>query len=405
MPNFRYRVRDRQGKALDGVVEGSSVQNVSQALSRQGYIPIQVSEVRGDSGPGLDLLAFLRQKVKLAERNLFSRQLWTLQRAGVPLLNSLNSLRDQARSPYLRKVIVRLIKDLEAGDSFSTALSRFPDAFDRMYVNMVRSGEASGKLDEVLLHLAEMGEFEAETRERVKAATRYPIITFMSLIVAFITVVTFVIPKFSAIYTQFTHKLPLPTRILMGINRAVREDWALLAVGGVALIFVFRYVLGTARGRYLWDLLKIRMPVFGPLFFNLQMSRFARILAELLASGVPILQALQLVSEAIGNSVIRRALRDIQESVNEGKGMSEPMRRSGLFAPMVYQMVAVGEQSGKTDELLRHVADHYQAQASYMMKNLTSLIEPLLILLIGGLVVLLATGVFLPMWDLVKVVR
>jgi MSHA biogenesis protein MshG len=270
---------------------------------------------------------------------------------------------------------------------------------------MVKAGEASGKLDEVLLHLAELGEFDAEVKERLKSATRYPLITFITLIVAFCLVITLVLPKFAALYGQFTAKLPLPTRILLGIQHTIQYDWPQVIVALAAIFFAGRYALQTPFGRYQWDRMKLRMPVFGELYLNLLMSRFTRVLAELLASGIPILQALQLVSDTVGNEVIRRALVRIQESVNEGKGMAEPIKRSGLFSPMVYQMISVGEQSGKTDELLRYVADYYRSQATFMMKNLTTLIEPMLIFVIGGFVLVLALGVFLPLWDLMSVIK
>ncbi len=405
MANFRYKARDRQGRAVSGVLEAPSERGASEELAKQGFIPITVERSSSSAGTDFSVARLFGPEVKLQERNIFTRQLWTLQKAGVPLVNSLNSLREQTKSKAFKRILAQLVRDLESGDAFSTTLSRHPETFDLLFVNMVRAGEASGKLDEVLYHLAEMGEFEAETRERVKTATRYPMITFASLIIAFFGMVTFVIPRFSGLYTQFSSDLPLPTRILLGINHAIRHEWILLILGTAAAVFAFRYLVNTPAGRYRWDYVTLKVPVFGPLMFNIMMSRFTRVLGELLASGVPIMQSLQLVADTVRNSVIRKAVIGIQESVNEGRGMSDPMRRCGLFTPMVYQMVAVGEQSGKTEELLRYVADYYQEQARYMMKNLTTLIEPMLIFVIGGLVTLLALGVFLPLWNMINVVQ
>ncbi len=402
MPNFKYKAYDRKGQVVESEIEGDSASAISRALTEQNYIPVSISEVKNSA---LFLNEWFTPRVRLEDINIFTRQLWTLQRAGLPLQSSLVSLRDQVKSKALKKVIVQMIKDLEGGLSLSAAFARHPKIFRAFYVNMIKAGEASGKLEEVLIHLAEMGQFEAQTKEKIQAATRYPLITFFSIIIAFTVVVTFVIPKFSTVFGQFKAQLPLPTRILLGINYGVRHEWALLLILLAGLIFLFRYFIATPWGRYQWDKFKIRVPVFGTLIFNLTMSRFARILSELLSSGLPILQSLQLVSETVDNAVVSKAVIQVQHSVNEGKGMSGPMKQSGLFLPMVVQMVAVGEQSGKTDELLRHVADYYGEQAESMIKNLTTLIEPILILFLGFMVLILALGVFLPMWDLVNVVQ
>ena len=402
MPIYRYKVRDRQGKAIIGTLEGVNQQAASQSLYRQGYILISLTEARDSSH---FLGNFFKPKVRLEDRNTFTRQLYTLQRAGLPLVSSLSSLREQVSSVYFKKVLTQVIREIEAGATLSQAISRYPDVFDALYVNMVRSGEFSGKLDEILIHLAEMGEFDAQTRDKVKAATRYPLITVVTIVIAFMMIITFVIPKFSLLYSRFGSELPLATRILMWINNTIRHDWPKVIVALTALIFAFRTVINTPSGRFQWDLFKIKVPVFGKLFFYLTMSRFAKILSELLASGLPIIQSLQLVSDTIGNAVVKKAVLSIQQSVNEGKGMSEPMKRSGYFSPLVVQMVAIGEQSGKTDELLNHAADYYTDQANYITKNLTTLIEPMLLFVIGGMVLVLALGVFMPMWNLTSVVN
>lgn len=402
MPKFSYKVRDRAGRPVTGEMDGENVRKVSEHLSKQGYIPISVNQVSEQA----DLLGNLfRPKIKLVDRTVFTRQLHTMTKAGLPLVSSITSLREQSQNGYFRKVLGLIIKELEGGSPFSDALGRHPDVFDTLYVNMVRSGESSGKFDEVLLSLTEMGDFDLKTKDRVKGATRYPLLTLAALIVAFLVVITFVIPKFASLYGQFGSQLPLPTRILLWINNTIRNDWgkALVVIG--AIFYGFRWYTHTTNGRYRWDLFRIKVPVFGPLVVSLIMSRFTKILAELMSSGVPIIQSLQLVSDTVDNLVIRKAIHSIQQSVNEGKGMSEPMRRSDLFPPMVVQMVTVGEQSGKSDELLRHVSVFYQDQADNMTKNMTVLIEPILILVIGVMVVILALGVFLPMWNMTSVMN
>ncbi len=401
MPTYRYKVRNRAGFAVTGEMEGDDEHGVSRSLSAQGYIPISI-EVADKTVSVVQ--NFFSKKISLGELTVFTRQLWTMQKAGMPLLMSLTTLREQIKSPALRDKIMHIIRDLESGASLSVALSRHPENFNGMYVNMVKAGEASGKLDEVLLHLADMLEFETQTRGRIKSAMMYPMITFGSLVIAFVAVVTLVMPKFVGIYGQYHVKLPLPTLFLLAINSMVRNHWFEMLVGFLAAIAIFRFTVGTPAGRYQWDLAKLHIPVFGPLFLNMTMSRFSKILAELLAAGVPVLQALQLVSETVGNTVIRKAVLEIQKSVNEGRGMAEPMRQSGFFSPITIQMIVVGEQSGKTEELLQYISGYYQEIAANMVKNLSTLLEPILIVVIGACVVVLALGVFLPMWNLMNVV-
>lgn len=402
MATFSYRVRDRRGKAVSGTMQGDSAQSVADTLGKQGFFPMSITESKSVDVSFLDIF---KPRLKKDELNIFTRQLWTLQKAGLPLLSGLASLREQAGSPVFRKVIMDIIRDLEAGSSFSTALSRQPRIFTPVYVHMVRAGEASGKLDEIFYQLSEMGEFEARTKEKLRSATIYPVITLLSLSVAFMIVTTFVVPQFSSVFEKAGRKLPVPTLILLTINDLIRNHWLESLAAVAALIFLFRFILSTPTGRYRWDSIKLKVPVLGKLVFFLQMSRFGKILSELLKTGVPILQSLQLVSDTLNNRVIEKGLTVIQASVNEGKGMSSAMKSTKLFTPMVVQMVEVGEHSGRTDELLGYVAAYYEDQANLMIKNFSTLIEPILLFVLGGMVLLLALGVFLPVWDLSSVVN
>ncbi len=402
MPTFSYRVRDRKGKAVTGVTQGNSAEAVADSLAKQGYFPMSISETKPTTFSAKDLF---KPRIKKEELIVFTRQLWTLQKAGLPLLSGLSSLREQTVNPVFKKVIIKIIKDLEDGSSLSAALAAQPRIFNLVYIHMVKAGEASGKLDEVFFELSEMGKFESQTRDKIRSATLYPSITLVSLMIAFIVVTTFVVPKFSTIFEGRGQKLPLPTVILLTINDIVRHHWMeSLAVIG-ALIFAVKAYIATKQGRYNWDALKLKIPVIGKLVFFLQLSRFSKILAELLKTGVPILQALQLVSDTINNKVIEKALIAVQKSVNEGKGMSAAMKTTGVFTPMVVQMVEVGEQSGRTDELLGYVAGYYEDQANNLIKNFSTLIEPILLVFLGGMVTLLALGVFMPVWELSTVVQ
>ncbi len=402
MHNFSYRVRDRRGKAINGIMQGETAQAVAESLGKQGYFPMSIVESKPLKFNFLDVF---KPKVKKDDLNIFTRQLWTMQKAGLPLLSGLSSLREQASTETFKKVIVQLIKEIESGTSLSVALSQQPRVFEPVYVHMVRAGEASGKLDEIFFQLSEMGQFENATREKIRSATIYPVITFFSLMSAFFIVVTFVIPKFTGVFAQAGRKMPLPTRILLGVNDIVRHHWLEVIMVVVGAIFLFRLFVSTPVGRFQWDKVKLRVPILGKLVFFLQLSRFSRILGELLKTGVPILQSLQLVSDTLNNKVLEKAVMSIQESVNEGKGMSVAMKNIGIFTPMIVQMVEVGENSGRTDELLAYVSGYYEDQANTMIKNFSTLIEPILLAFLGGMVLLLALGVFLPVWDLVNVVK
>lgn len=376
---------------------------MTEALGKQGYYPMSVVESKPI--PINKFTDLFKPRIKKEDLNIFTRQLWTMQKAGLPLLSGLNSLREQATSEPFRKVIMQVIKDVEKGDALSVALSQQPRVFEPVFVHMVRAGEASGKLDEIFYQLSEMGQFEASTKDKIKSATVYPVITFTSLSIAFLIVITFVVPKFTSVFAQAGRTLPMATRILLGINYIIRHQWLEAILITIGLVLLFRFLVSTSPGRYQWDRLKLKLPVIGRMVFLLQMSRFSRILAELLKTGVPILQSLQLVSDTLNNKVIEKGVMTIQKSVNEGKGMSTAMKNTGIFTPMIIQMVEVGENSGRTDELLEYVSGYYEDQANLLIKNFSTLIEPILLFVLGSMVLLLALGVFMPVWDLVNVVN
>lgn len=403
MVEFEYKVRDKFGKLVTGIVEADSNEIAGSKLKQMGYTPVSVRSKRGQSELSRVFARF--QRVKSSDLNMFTRQLITLQKAGLPLLSSLTSMRNQTQSDVLRTTLNRVIKDLEAGIHFSDALAKHPGVFNELYVNMIKAGEAGGMLDEVLERLAVLGEHEEETRAKIKTATRYPIMVICALAVGFLVLTTFVVPRFANMFAQFNTALPLPTRVLISINYIMTRFWWLILLLAAALVFGFTRLIKTEPGRFWWDNLKLKVPIFGPLFTKITMSRFARITGTLSKSGVPILQILDLVSKGVGNVVIARTIDTIRGSVNEGKGMSEPMKISGMFPPAVIQMVSAGEKTGRIDELLLYVSDYYDSQADYTIKNLTSLIEPILIVVLGCGVLFIALAIFLPMWNLMRLIR
>jgi type II secretory pathway component PulF len=285
------------------------------------------------------------------------------------------------------------------------ALEKHPKVFDALYINMIKASEASGTLDSALERLAVLGENDERIRLQIKSATRYPIIVILAIVIAFLILTTFIVPRFAKLYHQFNAVLPLPTQILLAINYLVTKFWWLLIMIMGFFIFLVNKFINTKIGRPWWDDLKLRIPVFGPLVLKLSMSRFTRITGTLMQSGLTILNILDLTKGGVGNVIIARTIDQIKNSVNEGKGMAEPMKASKMFPVMVVQMVAVGEETGKVDELLLHVADYYDSQVSYIVTNLITLIEPILIFILGAGVLFLALGIFLPIWNLIHVFR
>lgn len=406
MTTYQYKARDKFGKAVQGVMEADSEQAVSVKLGQMGHIPITIKPGKGLQGELQINKIFERfKRVKFTELNMFTRQLFTLQNAGLPLLSSLMALKEQTINPIFKEAIEQTARDIEGGLSLSAALAKHPGIFNALYVNMVKSGEVSGRLGEILERLATLGEHEEKILLRIKAATRYPMIVVTTIVTAFLGLVTLIIPRFAKLYAQFETALPLPTQILLGIHYTITRLWWLVILLGVALVFLFRKLISNQEGLSWWDGLKLKVPIFGPLTLKLSMSRFCRITGTLMRSGVPILQILELVSESAGNKVISTAIDRIQASVNEGKGMLVPMKMSGLFPPLVIQMVAVGEETGKVDELLLHVSDYYDSQIDYTINNLVALIEPILIFALGIMVLFLALGIFMPMWNMMSLFR
>jgi len=402
MPNFKYKARDKFAALVSGVTAADNKEEAARKLKDMGYAPISIVEAAG-----LDTDSILKRfrKVNLEDLSTFTRQLYSLQKAGIPLLSSLEAIALQTKSQYFKIIIEKIASDIKGGVSLSEALRKQGSVFDEVYFSMVKSAEASGRLVEILERLSGLIEEEIDTRARIRAATRYPLIAFVTLCVGFLIVVAFVIPRFASIYGQFNAMLPLPTRILLAINTAIHKFWFVSIIAIISIIFVFLRFINSKAGRPVWDRLKLNVFILGPLLSMLIMSRFARITAILLKSGVPILEILDLTKSTSGNIIIARAIENIRESVKQGKGLSEPMKVSGLFAPIVVQMVAIGEQTGKVDELLLSVADYYDRESSYMIKNLTTYIEPLLIFSLAVMVLIMALAIFTPMWNLIKVFR
>jgi len=402
MPVYKYKARDRFGRATHGIMEAPGYEMAAIQLDRLGYTPVSINEKKKDSISSAFLWRYRR--FSLEDLILFSRQLSTLLGAGIPLLRGLDVLSEQTEKKRIKEVTNTIKKDIEGGSSLADALSRHPEVFPALYVSMIQAGETAGTLDEILDRLAALNEHEKDTRARIKEATRYPKIVVTSISVAFVVLVSFVVPRFAAMFSRFGATLPLPTRIMIGISHVFRDYWFVMIIVASLIALGFRWYTNTKSGRLRWDGLMLQIPVFGPLFLKITVSRFTHILGMLLRSGVHILDSLKIASATTGNTVISQELDKLRESVREGGGLSQQLRESRVFTPIVVQMLSVGEESGKMDEMLAKVSQYYELEADYTIKNLSSLIEPALIITIGGMVLFLALGIFLPMWDMARVV-
>lgn len=408
MPNFRYKARDKFGHLVTGAVSGDDKNSAAGRLSSMGYVLLSLEESREMNvamPKALESLSEIFNKISLAELNVFTRQILTLQKAGVPLLSSLDIMEKQTKNKAFKKMIKDIAADVEHGTSLSEAMAKYPRVFNDFYVSMVKAGEASGQLDEILSRVLDFGEKELDTRNRVKAAVRYPMITLAALGMAFIVIVTFVIPRFAPIFAQFKTQLPLPTRILLNASIVLKNYWYIVIAAAAGLAMLFVKFINTKKGRLKWDSFKLNAPVFGNVITMIVMSRFTRTMAILIKSGLPILQVLDMASHTAANAVIAKVVEKIIVSVKEGKGVAEPMRTSNIFPPMVVNMVSIGESSGKIDELLMSASDYYDRESDYIIKNLTTIIEPIIVVILGAMVLLMALAIFLPMWNLISLFK
>lgn len=401
MPHFKYKIRDRHGRPTTGIIESDSKEAVAGHFKKMGYAPILIEEAKsGFTRTGLFFENFFLGKVKLEEIIVFTRQLMVLQRAGVPILSSLTSIYEQVYNRYFKKVIEKILHSIESGKSLSESLAQYPDIFSETYVNMVRSGEVAGVLDDVLKRLGDLLEHELDIRMKVKQATRYPLLVLIAISIAFPVAVMFIIPKFADLFRTFDTPLPIPTRMLIGLNFILTHYWFLVILSIGFFIVLLKRLISRERFRPYLDRFKLKAPVFGALYLKITMSRFIKMTSVMISSGIPIINTLETVKGSVGNKIVAGSVDDIIAGITEGESMALSMKTSGLYPSIVTQMVKVGEDTGKLDELLMCVAEYYDAQIDYIVKNLAVLVEPMLIFVLGVMVLFLALGIFLPMWNL-----
>ncbi|HZJ27833.1 MAG TPA: type II secretion system F family protein [Acidimicrobiia bacterium] len=406
MPStFVYKVRDPGGKVIEGQLEADSAALVVDKLRSMGYTPISV-DARSENKFSADLkIPGLSNRVSLKDVAVMSRQFATMIDSGLSILRSLAILADQTENKELGRIIGEVRLDVERGASLSAALVRHPKAFNRLYVAMVRSGETSGTLDSVLIRLADTIEKQVELRRKVKSAMTYPVMVGAVVFTIAMIMLVFIVPQFEDIYHSLDGELPAPTKLLLGISRIVRTLFPVLIVGGIIAFFLFRRWINTQSGRAIWDRFKLRMPIFGGLIRKTALARFARTLASLTRAGVPILESLEIVADTAGNTVVANAVHDTQRAVKGGDSIARPLEQHEVFPPMVVQMMAVGEETGALDEMLEKIAEFYEQEVEATVDALTSLIEPLLIVVMGVMVGGMIVALYLPLFNIIKLIQ
>jgi type IV pilus assembly protein PilC len=400
MPQFAYKARATSGSVLSGMLEANDQRAAIDQLRGQRLIVLEINE----SAPGfLDAIkksALFKPKVAQKDIVLFSRQLSTLVSAGVALVSGLNILQEQIINKTFRDIVLKVKEDIESGLPIADALKKHPDAFTDLYVAMIKAGEVGGILDVILERLSNYLEAAEQLRGKVKGAMMYPAV--VSTIAAAVTVFLLVgvIPTFKEIFSSFGAELPLPTRIVIGISEALQQQWYIFVGVPIGGFILFKRWVKTEKGAQIFDTQVLKMPLFGPMLRKVAVAKFTRTLGTLVKSGVPILQAMETVAQTAGNKVIEKAVMSARESIREGERIAEPLKKSGVFPPMVVQMIAVGEETGNMDIMLNKIADFYDQEVDVAVKGLTSMIEPIVIVFMGIVIGGIVIAMFIPMFEL-----
>ncbi len=411
MPTFEYRARDRVGGAITGVLEAPGVEVARTRLGEMGYIPVTLKEGKAEGkaegeSKGFDLnITIIKPKVRQKDLIVFNRQLATLFAAGIPLLRAIQALAEQMENVTFKEVLVAVSRDIQEGSAFSEALAKHPKVFSELFVAMIKAGEESGTMDSILMRLADLAEHDAATKAKIKAATRYPKIVISVMVIAIAILMKFVVPNFVQIFEHVQLELPLATRLLMTASNIFTNYWYILFFAAGGLYYVFRQYCKTKTGRRQVDALALKLPIFGPIFLKIAMSIFTRTMSTLNRSGLSIIKNLEICADVVENVVISEVILNLKESVKQGESISVTMKKSKFFTPMVIQMMSAGEESGELDNMLEKVSEYYDMEVDYSISNISSLIEPILLVFLGGMVLFLMLAIFMPMWDMTKLAK
>jgi type IV pilus assembly protein PilC len=401
---FQYQVRDKTGKIVSGTIEAENQAAVAQKLTSMGYATVSISQASAGMKTELKIPGF-GGKVKLKDLSIMSRQFATMINSGLSLLRALNILAQQTPNKKLAEVLSQVRNDVETGNPLSGAMANHPDVFPPLMINMVRAGEVGGFLDGVLVQIADNYEAEVKLKGKVKSAMTYPVVVFVMAILAAVGMLIFIVPTFAKMFDGLGAELPMPTQILVNLSNFLKTAAPVLVLLFIGALFLWKKVKRTERVRNVVDPMKLKMPVFGKLFQKIALSRFTRNFGTMLHAGVPILQALDIVADTSGNVVVAKAVRDVQESVRQGESLTAPLAQHAVFPPMIVQMMAVGEDTGALDEMLHKISQFYDQEVEATTEALTSLIEPLMIAFLGGMVGSMIIALYMPIFKVFDLIE
>lgn len=405
MATFAYKARDERGLLVQGSIEAATQRDAMMQLDSMGYIPVSAKETGSTGSASVDDFLLRFQRIKHDDLIFFTRQFRTVVRSGIPIVSGFRALEEQTTNKRLQKAISNIAQEIDKGSSLSDAFAKQKGVFSEIYVSMVRSGETSGNLEEVLERLSGLLEFQMRTKETIKSAMRYPTFVIITLIVAFITLINVVVPKFVPMFKSSKVALPLPTQILLIINDIFQKYTIAVVVIVAVLIVAFFLYKRTAAGRYSIDVIKLKIPLIGVIIMKTCMSRFAFTLENLISSGIPIIRTLDIVSRTVGNEYIARKVLDISVNIEKGKGISRPLKDAKIFPPLVIHLISTGEETGSLEEMLKEISMHYDREVTYTVNRLSAYIEPILTVGLAGMVLFLALAIFMPWWDMMKAMR
>ena len=403
MPNYNYQAINESGKNVTGTLEAESADAATSIILGRGLIPSKLSQIQVSSGDDWwKKIKSIGGAVKVSDLIIFTKQFRSMLGAGVPILRLLQVLELQTESPVLKEAITKIVLDIRQGSSISEAFEKYPKIFSPLYCSMVKAGEISGNVPGVLDRLIYIVEHEAKLKSDIKSALRYPMIVVIALAIAFVILLTFVVPQFASMFTKSGLVLPLPTKIAMLLYSYLKNYWYLILTAIAIIVFGLSSYFKTENGRFMRDTFLLELPILGPLFKKAALSRFASIFAILQTSGVPVMQSLGILSITIGNAAISRDFDYVRDRIEEGAGISAPLKSAKYFTPMVVDMIAIGEESGNIDEMLREITKHYDDEVEYAVKGLSDAIGPILIVGLAAVVGFFALAIFMPIWDLTQ---
>ncbi len=404
MSSFAYKGRDSQGNAVSGVMDAANEMAAAEQLMRRGVMPTELKPGKTKAA-ALDWSLLLERGVRLDELVVFSRQMYALTRAGIPILRAIAGLEESAHSKPLKRALHALGEDLGNGRPLSSSMQAHPRVFSSLFVAIIHVGENTGQLEEAFLQLANYFELELETRKRIKTAMRYPSFVLIAIGIAMVILNIMVIPVFAGMFAKFGVELPLATRILLATSHFFVHYWWVMLGVLLAMVFGWRRWVSTVKGKLTWHRWQLKLPIVGTIIERSLLARFARSFSMMLKAGVPLNTALSLVADAVDNAWMAGRIRDMRAGIERGESLLRTAGSSGLFTPLVMQMIAVGEETGQVDDLLHEAAEYYEREVDYDLKSLTARIEPILIGIVAVMVLILALGIFTPMWDMMRAVR